>query len=138
MTLTRPIQTKPNAAAARDSRSPLLTRHSSLRLAFTLVEMLTVIAIIGIIAAMAMPVLKNFGKSDVNVSASRQLLDDVGHARQLAMSQRTTVYMVFLPTNFWLGASANLLNPSPFLTSTQQFAGSNLLDKQLTGYIDMA
>ena len=70
------------------------------RRAFTLIEMLTVIAIIGIIAALSVPVINNFGKSNVTVSASRQMLDAVGYARQLAMSQRTTVYMVFVPTNF--------------------------------------
>ena len=31
--------------------------------AFTLIEMLTVISIIGIIAALSVPVLKNFGKA---------------------------------------------------------------------------
>lgn len=107
--------------------------------------MLTVIAIIGIIAAFAMPVFKNFGKSDVNVSAARQMLDDIGHARQLAMSQRTTVYMVFVPTNYWVpnpifpAPTKKLFDvPNPSITSTQQFAASNLLDKQLVGYIDMA
>ena len=69
--------------------------------AFTLIEMLVVISILGILAALAVPALKNFGKSDVTISAARQLLDDVARARQLAMSQRTTVYMVFVPTNFW-------------------------------------
>jgi Tfp pilus assembly protein FimT len=60
-----------------------------------------VISILGILAALTMPALKNFAKSDATISASRQLLDDVGRARQLAISQRTTVYMVFVPTNFW-------------------------------------
>ena len=101
--------------------------------------MLTVIAIIGIIAAISVPVLKNFGKSDVSISASRQLLDDLGRARQLAMSQRTTVYMVFVSTNFWY------LNGKPDTTwlrtvnlANQQNPLTNLLDKQLTGYTFMA
>jgi prepilin-type N-terminal cleavage/methylation domain-containing protein len=107
--------------------------------AFTLVEMLAVIGIIAVIAAFALPVLKNFGKNDVAVSASRQLLDDVGRARQLAMSQRTTVYMVFLPTNFW-----NLPNGTFNSTWYNSLAHSaltevtNLMDKQLVGYTYMA
>src|SRR5271170_2076571 len=68
---------------------------------FTLIEMLLVIAILGLLAGLAVPALKNLGKSNTNVSAARQLLDDVGRARQLAIANRTTVYMVFLPTNFW-------------------------------------
>jgi prepilin-type N-terminal cleavage/methylation domain-containing protein len=88
---------------------------------FTLVELLVVISILGILAALIVPALKNFGNSDATLSATRQLLGDVARARQLAMSQRTTVYMVFVPTNFWIG-----LPPTTALT--------NLADKQLTGY----
>lgn len=92
---------------------------------FTLIEMLVVISILGILAALTVPALKNLGKSDANISGSRQMLDDVGRARQLAMSQRTTVYMVFVPTNYWNG-----LPPSAALT--------NLVDKQLSGYTFVA
>jgi prepilin-type N-terminal cleavage/methylation domain-containing protein len=113
--------------------------------AFTLVEMLTVIAIIGIIAAISVPVLKNFGKSNISVSASRQLLDDIGRARQLAMSQRTTVYMVFISTNFWNPVSGypdpnGPLFPSGvnYLNYNQRVALTNLLGMQLTGYTYMA
>ena len=72
-----------------------------------------VIAILGILAAMTVPVLKNFAKSDATLGASRQLLDGVARARQLAISHRTTVYMVFVPTNFWTDSSGTFpANPS--------------------------
>ncbi len=96
--------------------------------------MLVVIAIIGILAALAVPALKTLGKSNVTVSAARQLLDDVGRARQLAMSQRTTVYMVFVPTNFWTIPPPNLATWLNTLTPEARTTVTNLADKQLTGY----
>lgn len=103
------------------------------RSAFTLLELLTVIGILGLIAALAIPAFRSFGKSDTTLSASRQLLDGVARARQIAMSQRTTVYMVFVPTNFW--------NDSYWLsglTPDQKSVATNLADRQLSGYIFMA
>ena len=55
------------------------------------------------LAALAVPALKNFGRADAMTAATQQMLNDVARARQLAISQRTTVYMVFVPTNFWHG-----------------------------------
>ncbi len=113
----------------------------SSRPAFTLVELLVVISILGILAYLTMPALKSWSKSDATISASRQLLDGVARARQLAISQRTTVYMVFIPTNFWSDASGNAApNNSWFqnLTPAAQTAVTNLCDKQLTGFTFMA
>jgi prepilin-type N-terminal cleavage/methylation domain-containing protein len=118
----------------RFRHSPPATRHSR---AFTLLELLVVIAILGILAALTVPVLKNFGKSDATLGASRQLLDGVARARQMAMSDRTTVYMVFVPTNFWVDTSGTFPNLGgwwghlpPALLNTV----SNLAGQQLSGY----
>src|SRR5439155_26758922 len=97
--------------------------------AFTLIELLVVISIIGLIAAIAVPVVHNF-KPNVVAGGSRQLLDDVHRARQLAISQRTTVYMVFVPTNFW---SDPAYNPSTWTPNDLRKA-TNLFDKQMIAY----
>ena len=97
--------------------------------AFTLLELLMVIAIMGILAALSLPTIRGM-KPNAKVAATRQLLDAVGRARQLALSQRTTVYMVFLSTNFWTDPSYAY----PSWTNTDQASARNLFDKQLVGY----
>lgn len=102
----------PSARRVADNRA---------RCGFTLLELLVVIGIIALLAGLSAPVLNHF-KPNITAAATRQLLDDLSRARQLAISQRTTVYMVFVPPNVW-----NLPN-------LNRLAASNLLEKQLTGY----
>ena len=124
---------KPTAEGA-----PERTRAFRAIAAFTLLELLVVITILGILAALTVPVLKNLGKSSVQLSASRQLLDDLARARQLAISQRTTVYMVFVPTNFFgvdgnlMTTLGNLVDPAARLKAL--ITATNLVPLQLTGY----
>ncbi len=66
---------------------------------FTLIEMLIVIAVIGTLAVISGPALKGLGKTNARSAAQRQVLDDLGFARQSAIKNRTTVWMVFVPPN---------------------------------------
>ncbi len=98
--------------------------------AFTLIELIMVIAIIGVVAALAMPILSNFRKGDAMLAATRQMLDAVARARQLAISHHTTVYMVFAPPTLWSDPFYQNAN----LTAPERVSATNVLEKQLTGY----
>lgn len=64
--------------------------------AFTLVELLVVMGIIGILLAIGLPRLGGLNGNTQAASATRQLIDDLSFARLKAINDRTTVYVVFL------------------------------------------
>ncbi|TMP95931.1 MAG: prepilin-type N-terminal cleavage/methylation domain-containing protein [Verrucomicrobia bacterium] len=98
--------------------------------AFTLVELLVVIAIIGILATIGLPALKGFGKGTGMAGAERQLLQDLGLARLAAINGRTSVYMVFVPTNVHA-----LLWPTPITNDAKILKQlTNLVTGQYTTY----
>lgn len=81
----------------------LRSRGTSCRLvrgsaAFTLVELLVVIGIIALLATIGIGSLKGFNAVNVVAAGNRQLLDDINMARNHALNQRQTVYMVFVPS----------------------------------------
>jgi prepilin-type N-terminal cleavage/methylation domain-containing protein len=96
--------------------------------AFTLLEMLMVLVIIGILAGLALPAIRGSMESRVIDAASRQVLDDLSFARQKAISQRSTVAMVFVP------ADVVNMNFSAFSDRTEQEAVKRLQGGAYTTY----
>lgn len=70
--------------------------------AFTLLELLVVIAIIAIVTGIALPAIRNLTQTKGISVANRQLLDDFALARSIALGSRSTVYVIFVPTNIWM------------------------------------
>jgi prepilin-type N-terminal cleavage/methylation domain-containing protein len=95
--------------------------------AFTLIEMLVVIAIIGLLAAISLPAIRGMTRSHAIIAGNRQFLDDLALARQTAIAQHTTFYMVFVPP-VMTGINVPVNNP----TLAQQI--TNLYTARYTTY----
>lgn len=105
-------------------------RHAPRRAAaaFTLLEMIVVIGIIGIMAALALPSLR-MNKGNVMIAATRQMTDDLALARLRAINGRTKVYVVFFPSQSVFGLTPAQTN---FFVTNQ--AANQIMGAQFSTY----
>jgi prepilin-type N-terminal cleavage/methylation domain-containing protein len=102
--------------------------------AFTLIELMVVIALIAILVSITIPALKGLGQANRTSAAQRQVLDDLSLARLRAINDRAPVYLVFAPPN--VGAAFN--RPSTLANTPQAQAErsqlTNLVNSQYESY----
>ena len=98
--------------------------------AFTLLELLIVLAIMGLLAAITLPAMKGMRQTNAVAAANRQLLDDLGAARQRAIKDGTVVMVLFLPP-------ANNADANKFSALSDE-QKKILLRGQLTSYAMLA
>jgi prepilin-type N-terminal cleavage/methylation domain-containing protein len=109
------------------SRAGLRGPRIGVRAGFTLIELLVVMVIIGILASIGLPAMKGIGQTNVSAATYRQILDDLNFARLKAISERTTVYMVFVSTNIQQKFTS-VTDPNELRSLT------TLITKQFTSY----
>ena len=101
---------------------------------FTLIELLVVISIIAVLAAIALPVTRQF-KPDPVATATHQLMDDFAFARRKAIADHTTVYVLFMPSTSNLTNNFNSLVTSNEMQrlANGQYASYALYEKRQIG-----
>src|ERR1700686_1579287 len=111
---------------------------------FSLVEMLTVVAIIGILALVTVPNFINFYQSNKMKVAMRNFTSDIRTMRQMSISQGVQTRITFTPAatntsssrayDFWLGNSN--FNTTTWTQITQPDPTKKALSKGYTRHVE--
>lgn len=113
-----------------------LKKYTQIAPAFTLIELLLVIGLIVFLAGTAVPAIRTLTQINRSNVGARQLIDHLMIARNLAISGRRTVFVIFVPgkigTNY-----LRILNypyPSTQLKQRDILLLTNLVQAQYRGY----
>lgn len=98
--------------------------------AFTLVELLVVVAILGMLMSISIPGYKKLRRKDPLSLGAQQLMDELEWARIHAMSRGSDVCMVFFP--LWSQVGATTANQQSYFQSSP--TANALLGGQLASY----
>ena len=103
-------------------------RNPSLLSAFTLIELMVVISIIALLAAAGVPAIRGMTKSNALIASNRQFQQDLAYARQVAIAEHTSVFVVFVPPGL------ATYTPPPTVDNATLTQLTNLLGGQYTTY----
>ena len=96
--------------------------------AFSLVELLVVMVIIGIIAMLTMPAFNNLGKAQALTSAGSSLLDQLALARQTAVAQNRVVEVRLYKRRENPAQAVSTANPERFRSFRTMIYDENVLN----------
>ena len=102
--------------------------------AFTLVELLGVVAIIVIILRLTLPALDGILSGDGDGMARTQVVGDLNRARQMALEKGVPVYVVFMPLYDDVKLTQGYNNNQKIFYFSQDEGVNSLLGSQLTSY----
>jgi hypothetical protein len=96
-----------------------------------------VVAVIGLLAGVTVPAIRGMVQGKTVASGHRQLSDDLNRARQEALRLRTTVYVVFAPTNVWV-ARPELDSQVEAMIVGRQLAPQGFREQALRSFTNIA
>lgn len=115
--------------SAKDFKTPYACSLRGTARGFTLIELMIIVALLGIFAAIAVPSFTQFISNNRTQSANNELLSLLQFARSTAVSQRTTI-SVCPSDDIWLVKEKNCTAAAITLRSMEVASGTSISSSQ--------